>query len=41
MMASFEGHVDVVHVLIEAHADLHQRTKKVGYTGQAYHRLYL
>ena len=36
--ASFNGHVDVVRVLIEAHADVHSQDK-VWYTGQPAHRL--
>ena len=38
MTASFSGHVDVVRVLIEAHADVHSQDK-VWYTGQPVHRL--
>ena len=38
MAASFFGHVDVVCVLIEAHADVHSQNK-VWYTGQPAHRL--
>ena len=38
MDASFYGHVDVVRVLIEAHADVHSQDK-VWYTGQPVHRL--
>ena len=32
-IASFYGHVDVVRVLIEAHADIHSQNK-VWYNGQ-------
>ena len=38
MEASFSGHVAVVRVLIEAHADVHSQDK-VLYTGQPAHRL--
>ena len=38
MTASFYGHVAVVRVLIEAHADIHSQDK-VWYTGQPVHRL--
>ena len=38
MTASFDGHVDVVRVLIEAHADIHSQDK-VWCTGQPAHRL--
>ena len=37
-MASQEGQVDVVRVLIEAHADVRSQDK-VWYTGQPAHRL--
>ena len=38
IIASFFGHVDVVRVLIEAHADVHLQDE-VWYTGQPVHRL--
>ena len=38
MTASFNGHVAVVRVLIEAHADIHSQ-EEVWYTGQPVHRL--
>ena len=38
MTASFNGHVAVVRVLIEAHADVHSQ-EEVWYTGQPAHRL--
>ena len=38
MTASFSGHVDVVRVLIEAHADIHSQNK-VEHTGQLVLRL--
>ena len=38
MTAASNGHVDVVNVLIEAHADIHSQ-KKVWYTGQPVERL--
>ena len=40
MTASFDGHVDVVRVLIEAHADVHSQDK-VWYTGQPAYRLHV
>ena len=33
MIASFNGHVDVVRILIEAHADIHKQDK-VGCNGK-------
>ena len=39
MIVSFSGHTDVVHILIEAHADINQR-KKVSVPDTALQKLH-